>query len=93
MEAAFAGFLKCDPETVWFRFEGMRLRLGPGAWYKPDFPTINTAGEVVIYETKGRWMEAARVRIKVAAETYWMFKFIAVQRDGKSGWKFEEVTP
>jgi hypothetical protein len=46
---------------------------------------------LLLYEVKGMWREAARVRIKVAADRH-PFRFIAVTkrlvRDG-GGWKEE----
>jgi hypothetical protein len=82
----------------------VRLRIAKGkrkAWYTPDFmavhermielPDCRDVGvpEITMYEVKGFWREAARVRIKVAAGEYPMFKFIAATRvEGE--WKFEE---
>jgi len=42
-----------------------------------------------IHETKGHWREAARVRIKVAADLYPWFKFVAVKWDKKQ-WVYED---
>lgn len=80
-------------EIIWFGFECIRLRLADGAWFKPDFTVIPAQGPIEFHEVKGFWREAARVRIKVAAERYQWAKFVAVQkekaRDG-GGWKREE---
>ena len=75
----------------WWAFEPLKLRLAAGAWYTPDFAMLDPGGHLVIHETKGHWREAAMVRIKVAAELYPFFRFIAVtkqrKRDG-GAWVF-----
>ncbi len=79
---------------LWYQFEAMRFRLADGATYKPDFMAMTANGELLAYEVKGRWMEAARVRIKVAADRH-PIAFIAARkrlvRDG-GGWEFEHFT-
>lgn len=71
-------------------------------WYKPDFAALVTLDigytmehmdtvieeELVFYEVKGHWREAARVRIKMAASQY-PFRFVAVTRE-HCEWKYEE---
>lgn len=68
----------------WWAFEAIKLRLATGAWYKPDFALIDAGGHLVLHETKGFWREAARVRIKVAAELFPCFRFVAVTRELKT---------
>jgi len=75
-------------EIQGWRYEAIKLRLADGAWYTPDFIVLRE-NCIEIHEFKGFWREAARVRIKVAAETYPEFQFIAIQRQG-NGWKYEE---
>lgn len=92
-EAAYASHLeglKRAGGVLWYRFEPMRLRLANGAWYKPDFGVKLSDGSFEFHETKGFWREAARVRIKVAAELF-PFRFIAVTRGG-GNWKREEFS-
>lgn len=72
-------------------FEEMRFRLGQGAWYKPDFVVHVGGGVVVCYECKGFWREAARVRIKVAAERYPFISFVAVTKVAGQ-WRYEDFT-
>lgn len=75
----------------WWAFEPFKLRLASGAYYTPDFVLLDPGSHVVIHETKGHWREAARVRIKVAAELYPFFRFVAVQRERKRGtWTFKQ---
>ena len=75
-------------EVCWYRFEGLRFRLADGSYYTPDFVVQLADGTVELHEVKGHWREAARVRIKVAAELF-PFRFLAVQRSGKT-WTVEE---
>ena len=77
-------------DVLWHRFEPMRLRLADGAWFTPDFGVLTRDCLFEFHETKGFWREAARVRIKIAAELF-PFKFIAIKRDG-GGWKREEFS-
>ena len=70
-------------------FQGVKLRLGSGAWYTPDFLLCGPTG-LAIHESKGRWAEAARVRIKTAAGLYPYFQFVAVQKD-RLGYKYEII--
>jgi hypothetical protein len=91
-------------ELRWYEFEPIRLKLAsftrdgrPGRtiWYTPDFAALECVGEIrdpryelVLYEVKGFWREAARVRIKLAASRY-PFRFVAVRREAGE-WKSEE---
>lgn len=92
LEAAYDQHLdlqKAAGEILWHRFQPMRLRLATGAYYKPDFGVQRPTGPFELHETKGFWREAARVRIKVAAELFPFFRFIAIKRDG-GNWVREE---
>ena len=91
-EAAYADYLEAQKmagDVLWYRFEPLKLRIGKGAYYTPDFAVINDQGGLYFVEVKGFWREAARVRIKVAADAFPHFLFIAVQRKGKQ-WAHEE---
>ena len=80
-------------EILWYKFEGVKLRLAGNTTYSPDFAVMNKNNEIELHEVKGFWTSTARVKIKVASEQY-PFKFIAVyaktKKDG-GGWKFEEI--
>jgi hypothetical protein len=72
-----------------FRYEPFRLRLADGAFYKPDFMAVSTFDEAItLFEVKGHWREAAKVRIKVAAELHHYFKFCIVMRK-KGVWQYD----
>lgn len=79
-------------EILWYQFEGLRLRLGEGAYFTPDFPVLNANGTLEFLECKGFWREAAKLRIRVAASLYPFWKFYAVRKIKKKdggGWDIE----
>ncbi|HYQ54230.1 MAG TPA: DUF1064 domain-containing protein [Pseudomonas sp.] len=79
-------------KVLWFRFEGIKLRLADSTFYTPDFAVLAADGVLEMHEVKGKWMDDARAKIKVAADQY-PFRFVAVRvkprRDG-GGWAVEE---
>ncbi len=87
--------LQLGKEIIQYEFEGIKLRLGKGAWYTPDFLVVRK-DRFELHEVKGFWREAAKVRIKTAAAKYPHFKFIVVKAGGRSrramvNWQFEEI--
>ena len=79
-------------EGVWYRFEGMKLRLADNTFYTPDFAVMLADGTIECHEVKGHWMDDAKVKIKVASEMY-PFRFVAVKVKAKKdggGWAVEE---
>jgi len=79
--------LKRAGSIIDYVYEGLKFRLGEGAVYTPDFLVVHE-DHFELHEVKGHWREAARVRIKVAAEKFPWFTFVAVQY--KSGAWIEE---
>jgi len=83
--------LKHAGVVQWYKFEGLKLRLGDNTFYTPDFAVMWEDGVIECHEVKGHWMDDARAKIKVAAEMY-PFRFIAVKvrpkKDG-GGWETE----
>ncbi|MGQ5524892.1 DUF1064 domain-containing protein [Chitinimonas sp. PSY-7] len=93
-EAAYAQRLEAQRqrgEVIWYKFEGVKLRLADNTFYSPDFAVMAQNGQMEMHEVKGHWQDDARVKIKVAADLY-PFRFIAVKpqpkRDG-GGWSTE----
>ncbi|NHT75906.1 DUF1064 domain-containing protein [Rhizobiaceae bacterium CRRU44] len=78
-------------DVLWYRFEGVKLRLADNTFYTPDFAVMLSSGQLEMHEVKGFWQDDARVKIKVAADLY-PFRFIAAmplrKKDG-GGWKIE----
>jgi hypothetical protein len=78
-------------EIIWYQFEAMRFRLADGAYYKPDWMAMLANQQWIAFEVKGMWREAARLRIKVAADQH-PIKFCAVRKRKVSeggGWDEE----
>lgn len=82
---------KAAGQIQWYRFEGVKLRLGDNTFYTPDFAVMAGDGVLEMHEVKGFWEDDARAKIKVAADAY-PFRFLAVtaktKRDG-GGWATE----
>lgn len=94
-EAAYAEHLRAlqhAGEILWFRFEGIKLRLADNTFYTPDLAVLAADGVMELHEVKGFWQDDARAKIKIAADQY-PFRFIAVRvrpkKDG-GGWAVEE---
>lgn len=79
-------------EIVWYRFEGIKLRLADNTFYTPDFAVMLATGEMELHEVKGFWTDDARVKTKVAADQY-PFRIIWVTVKPKKaggGWNIEK---
>lgn len=93
-EASYSAYLeglRRSGDIVWFRFEPLKLRIAKATFYEPDFLVMRADGTLEFHEVKGRWEDDARVKIKVAAEAFGIFLFVAVTVDKSSstGWKEE----
>jgi hypothetical protein len=83
---------KVKGEVLWWKFEGMKFKLGDNSFYTPDFAVMLASGEVQMHEVKGYWIGDARTKIKVVADLY-PFQFIAITKHPNNkggGWKVEE---
>jgi len=93
-EAAYAyrlETLRTAGEIAWYGFEPLKLRLASNTFYTPDFMVMLLDGLIELHEVKGFWRDDARVKIKVAAERFPMFRFVAVKKRTKNrGWQTEE---
>lgn len=69
-------------EILWYRFEGLKLRLAGSTFYTPDFAVMAADGVMECHEVKGRWQDDARAKIKIAADQY-PFRFVAVKARAK----------
>lgn len=74
-----------------FYFEAITLQLADGVRYTPDFFIIHNDNSVEINETKGFMREDARVKLRVAANTYRHWKVLLIQWDRKA--KNWTITP
>lgn len=84
-EQAYADFLelrKRAGEVLWWKFEGIKLRLADKTFLTPDFAIMEADCSICLDDIKGFMQEDANVKLKVAAEIY-PFRFNIV-RKGKS---------
>lgn len=91
-EQRYAGHLemmKYSGEILWYRFEGVKLRLADKTFYTPDFAVMAADGVMEMHEVKGFWTDDARVKIKVASDQY-PFRFIALKYSKQGWWLPEE---
>lgn len=94
-EAAYAAHLaelQHAGEILWFKFEGVKLRLADNTFFTCDFAVLSKDSVLEMVEVKGFWQDDARVKIKVAASLY-PFRFVAVTARAKKrggGWEREE---
>lgn len=91
--AAHLEQLKQAGQVLWYKFEGIKLRLANKTFYTVDFFVMPGSRELEAHEVKGFWTDDARVKIKVAADMYPVFKFVAIKKAAKSdggGWSVEE---
>lgn len=95
LEAAYAALLekrKQAGEILWYKFEGIKFRLADNTFYTPDFAVLLANSQLEAHEVKGFWQDDAKVKIKVAANTY-PIRFIAVRplpKKAGGGWQVEE---
>ena len=67
-------------EVKAWKFEAVRFTLANRTTYTPDFIVWLADGSIEIVEVKGRWFDDARVKFKVARDTFPMFRFCVVQK-------------
>ena len=96
LERRYAGYLETQRRAGKFllwRYEALTLRLAKKTTYTPDFYTLLPDGRVVLHEVKGFWRDDARVKIKVAAQTFPELEFVAVRWDSRAkSWKWESFS-
>lgn len=94
-EAAYCAFLDAERHAgrvLWFKFEGVKLRLADNTFYTPDFAVMASDGVLEMHEVKGFWQDDARAKIKIAADLY-PFRFMAIKAKAKKeggGWSVED---
>ena len=57
---------RCLGEVLWYRFEGITLRIAKGVSYTPDFVVMLASGEIELHEVKGYWRDDARANARRA---------------------------
>ena len=88
--AVYLDIQKIVGEIISWKFEPIKLRLAKATFYQPDFLVVMPNHRIELRETKGFWEDDARVKIKVAAEMFPEFSFVAVTWDKRNKiWKTE----
>jgi hypothetical protein len=84
--------LQMTGQILWYKFEGIKLRLADNTFYTADFFVMDADRGLVVHEAKGFMTDDAAVKIKVAAELYPIFRFfLARRRLKKDGGGFSVV--
>ena len=81
-------------EIIWYKFEGVKLRLADKTFYTCDFFVMTKEFELQCHEVKGAaaiFEDDAKVKIKVAAEMYPFRFFVAFSRSKNKGGGFDLV--
>ena len=93
-EAAYAAHLehlKQRGDVLWYRFEGIKLRLADKTFLTPDFAVMKRDGQISLHDVKGGYIfEDAKVKMKVAAEQY-PFEFVVVKKDRGGIWALQTI--
>lgn len=76
-------------DVLFWSFEPFSLRIASGCRYTPDFLVMRADGTMECHEVKGFMREAARVRLRVAADLH-PYRFILVTRPGGQ-WHTEDI--
>lgn len=94
-EAAYAAHLEMmrrAGDVQWFRFEGVKLRLADNTFLTVDFAVMAASGLLEMIDVKGSpaiYTDDAKVKMKVAADTYpFVFKVaFPIPKKQGGGWK------
>ncbi|EEW1767252.1 TPA: DUF1064 domain-containing protein [Escherichia coli] len=83
-------------EIAWYRFEGIKLRLADNCFLTVDFAVMLADGQLVMVDVKGSksvFTDDARVKLKVAADSYPFVFQVAYPKPKKlgGGWEVEEL--
>lgn len=86
---------KLAGEIIEFQFESVTLKLAPNCTFTPDFFVHLSSGEIEFVDVKGSGPidDKSIVKIKCAAEKFWMFRFAIekrLPRKSGGGWERRE---
>jgi hypothetical protein len=77
-------------EILWWKFEGVKLRLADNTFLTVDFAVMRADGLLEMRGVKGFMQDDAAVKLKVAASQY-PFKFTLVRKIKDGQWSHTEV--
>lgn len=94
-EQAYANYLevlRAGGEILWWKYEGMNLRLAPRTYLRIDFNVVLADGTLSMQDVKGFVEDDALVKLKVAAELF-PFQFLIVKAANRqmTQWTFQEI--
>lgn len=76
--------LKAGGEVLWWKFEGITLKIAPDCRYTPDFLVMLKDSTLELHEVKGFWRDDAKVKCRLAAD---LFPFpVWIVKPMKGGW-------
>jgi hypothetical protein len=81
-------------EILWYRFEGIKLRLADNTFLTVDYAVLPADGVLTMVDVKGAAaivQEDARVKMRIAADTY-PFAFQMAFPNKGGGWTIKAVT-
>ncbi len=82
-------------EVLWFRFEGVKIRIAKNTFLTPDFAVLPRSGVFELHDVKGSrilYQDDAKVKMKVAAEAYpFVFKLAFPPKRKGEAWEVETV--
>lgn len=82
-------------KILWWAFEPITLKLAHDTRLTVDFAILHADGSLELRDVKGGrglWEEDAAVKMRVAADRFWMFRFTAWTQ-AKGGWTVKEFGP
>jgi hypothetical protein len=92
-EASYAQqleLLRRAGEILWYKYEGISLKLADDTRYIPDFFVMKKDFSLECHEVKGFFHQHSKVKVKVAVEMF-PFKFILIRKT-KAGWNEEHYS-
>jgi hypothetical protein len=94
LEREYGNFLEHQKRLgsiVGYKHQPLKLRLADKTYYNPDYSVHRNDDVIELVEVKGLWEDMSRVKVKVCAEQFPEFLFVAVTRPKKNEeWKREE---
>lgn len=96
LERAYAQLLDDgikNGSVLWWKFEGITLKLGDDCRYTPDFAVVAHDGVFELHETKGWMRDDALVKIKTAAANFPFRLFVIKSHNKGAAWEITLVKP
>ena len=79
-------------KILWWSFEAMTLKLAHDTRLTVDFAILHEDGAMELRDVKGHPEDDYLVKMRVAADRFWMFRFTQWTPKGK-GWQVREFAP